>query len=147
MTKDSNHPLAHVLKLNSDPGYGMKATRVPAPGKPDVQVFAKGGKVGKLVQFYAKGGPVRACAKGGKIKASAKKSVIKGTAKEAADIIGALKSAKKPASPPPGIGMPPMMKKGGKVARKKMAAGGAARVRLKEPKPNKIDKVNYPRGG
>ena len=147
MAKNSDHPLSHVLKLNSDPGYGMKANRMPGPLKP-VQAFAKGGKVqGKLVQFYAKGGAVK-CAKGGKIKSPTK--TVRGSVKEAKEIMGALKSVKKPASPPPGLAaaspMMPPMKKGGKVARKKMAAGGAAKTRLSEPKPDKIKKVT-PRGG
>lgn len=145
MAKDSSHPLAHVLALNNDPGVGMKANRMPGPLKP-VQAFAKGGKVqGKLVQFYAKGGAVK-CAKGGKVgKAKGGKKVVMGTMKEAADVVNALKAVKKPMAPPPGLAaaspMAAPMKKGGKV--KKMAAGGSAKVRLKEPMPKPIKKVPY----
>ncbi len=142
------------LMAKAGAGVGMKANRMPGPLKP-VQAFAKGGKVGKLVQFYAKGGPVKAAcmAKGGKAKSGGKK-VIMGTAKEAADVMNALKSVKKPMTPPPGLATAsPMMnprmgaprKKGGTV-RKKMAAGGAARVRLHEPTPKPIKKVPYING-
>lgn len=156
------HPLAHVLALNNDPGIGMKANRMPGPLKP-VQAFAKGGAA-KLVQFYAKGGAVKdakCMAKGGKAKGG--KKVVMGTMKEAADVMNALKSVKKPMTPPPGLGasspmvnprmaappMPPgqapMMKKGGKV--KRLAAGGAAKVRKSSPMPDKIKKVPYVNGG
>lgn len=146
--------MPHIMALNKDPSIGMKANRMPGPLKP-VQAFAKGGKVsGKLVQFYAKGGAVKCMAKGGKAKSGAKK--VMGTVKEAKQIIGALKAAKKPMTPPPGLagaspmtapmgaGVPPPMKKGGKV--KKLAMGGAAKSRLKEPMPKPIKKVPYVNG-
>lgn len=49
--------------------------------------------------------------------------------------------------PPPGVSKVVAFAKGGKVcAPKKLAAGGAAKVRLKEPMPNPIKKVPY-KGG
>lgn len=55
------------------------------------------------------------------------------------------KGLKNNRQPKPGLSTITAFAKGGKV--KKMAAGGAAKQRLKEPMPSPTKKVPYPKGG
>lgn len=97
---------------------------------------------------------VQGFSKGGIPSGKSAATKVMGTIGEAKKVMRALKSMKRPLTRPPGLvaasplanpAVPPPMKRGGKV--KCLAAGGAAKVRRSSPKPNKIDMVNYPRGG
>lgn len=41
----ADHPLKHILKLNSNPTLGLKEKPITNPNAPNVRVFAKGGAV------------------------------------------------------------------------------------------------------